>query len=190
MNASNVGAPNHMTNPRETQANQVPLSELRAAAHKHYDELATQVHHWMSTIPRAIDCYFDQQEAVAASGSPPSPELAEAILKVIPAEWWGTRAIDGAHLGNYLAEYVGELRASSGSTGLSNDEKESVVREMVANISDRYLAKLSCGRNADDRREGAACHPREEHERVMVATFCGFLKFDVKDKPTSAPEKP
>jgi hypothetical protein len=62
------------------------------------------------------------------------------------------------------------------------ETEEAVVRKMVANISDRYLAKLSCGRNADDRREGAICHPREEHERVMVATFCGFLGFDVKDK--------
>jgi len=32
---------------------------------------------------------------------------------VIPAEWWGTRAIDSAHLGNDLAQYVSELRAAA-----------------------------------------------------------------------------
>ncbi len=86
-----------MTNTRETQAQQVPLSELRAAAHKHYDELATQAHHWMSTIPHAIDCYFDQQEAVAASGSPPSPTPLNAKDKQDAERW--RMFISKAHAG-------------------------------------------------------------------------------------------
>ena len=52
---------------------------------------------------------------------------------------------------------------------------------MVANISDRYFSSRRKSRSARLVSVDGACHPREEHERVMVATFCGFLRFDVKD---------
>lgn len=71
-------------------------------------------------------------------------------------------------------------RVEAAPTGGAPTE-EAVVRKMVANISDHYLAKLSCGSRRLSAEDGI-CHPREEHERVMVATFCGFLGFDVKDK--------
>lgn len=43
------------------QANQTPLEDLRKAALDHYDEASTAIHHWNSSVPQAINYYFDQR---------------------------------------------------------------------------------------------------------------------------------
>lgn len=40
---------------------QTPLEDLRKEALKHYDEASTSIHHFNSSVPQAINYYFDQR---------------------------------------------------------------------------------------------------------------------------------
>lgn len=44
-----------------------PLADLRAAALQHYEALALHACSFSSVIPRAINAYFDAEEAKAAA---------------------------------------------------------------------------------------------------------------------------
>jgi hypothetical protein len=49
----------------DPEACATPLADLRRSALAHYDEISAQAHHWSSVIPRAINFYFDAEEAKA-----------------------------------------------------------------------------------------------------------------------------
>lgn len=62
-----------MTNPNE-HTGQTPLEDLRRNALEHYDKVSLAAHEWLSTIPQAINEYFDRR--VGAPASPVSAALA------------------------------------------------------------------------------------------------------------------
>lgn len=41
---------------------QTSLEELRQSDLKHYDELSTKFHHWVSGVPRAINFYYEYKQ--------------------------------------------------------------------------------------------------------------------------------
>jgi hypothetical protein len=46
----------------ESQTYQTPLEDLRRDALRHYDDAASKVHHWSSSIPQAINFYYDYRQ--------------------------------------------------------------------------------------------------------------------------------
>ena len=49
------------TDKEETKSAKTPIEDLRKHALDHYEELSEECHHWLSTIPKAINFYFDDQ---------------------------------------------------------------------------------------------------------------------------------
>lgn len=41
---------------------QTPLEDLRNSALEHYEEASTKIHHWSSSVPQAINFYFDYKQ--------------------------------------------------------------------------------------------------------------------------------
>ena len=53
-----------MSDRLEEKPCKVTDEELMNAALYHYEELASQAHHWMSSIPKAIRFYFENRDAL------------------------------------------------------------------------------------------------------------------------------
>jgi hypothetical protein len=70
----NSDSGNPATKPEEGGGVGISLSELHAQALKHYDEVSTAAGSWLSTIPRAIDFYFNYKLSQEAEPTPRPPE--------------------------------------------------------------------------------------------------------------------
>lgn len=46
----------------QNQACKTPLEELRIQALEHYDKASTSIHHWSSSVPQAINFYYDYKQ--------------------------------------------------------------------------------------------------------------------------------
>lgn len=44
------------------EAYKTPIEDLRKSALDHYDQASSAIHHWSSSVPQAINFYFDEQE--------------------------------------------------------------------------------------------------------------------------------
>ena len=44
------------------ETNQTPLEDLRQSDLKHYDKLSTECYHWSSSLPKAINFYYNYKE--------------------------------------------------------------------------------------------------------------------------------
>jgi hypothetical protein len=78
--------------------NETPLSDLRAMALKHYENVSMRAHHWSSDIPRAINAYYDAEEAKLAAPSPEgTPETIPPAPALSESEWEDLRFIVAAY---------------------------------------------------------------------------------------------
>ena len=66
----------------EPQACETPLEDLRRSALRHYDEISTVAHVWLSVIPKAINFYFDRQVSQVAGPASESDSEGETWTRV------------------------------------------------------------------------------------------------------------
>lgn len=62
------------------QCSATPLADLRKGALEHYEKVSMNACDWLSTIPRAINFYFDAQEAAPAAALPSAPLTEDAAI--------------------------------------------------------------------------------------------------------------
>jgi hypothetical protein len=67
------------------EACETPLADLRASALKHYEDLSARACDWLSTVPRAINFYFDAKDREVPSqpqGAPPETPISKPPLPI------------------------------------------------------------------------------------------------------------
>lgn len=106
---------------------QTPLSDLKADALKHYDELSTKGHHWNSSIPQAIKFYFAER---IRQDSPFQKELQGLINKYSQENASNTPDyILAEYLGNCLHNYNITVAKRDDWHTSDHKEPETVTKE-------------------------------------------------------------
>lgn len=109
------------------QTNQTPLEDLRNAALKHYDKAGAGIHHFNSSVPRAIDVFFDLQKEHTWE-----TEFNRYSVKISPE--------NAVKVINYIIkEYVIKHEATLGEVIMQGDNCLIYAPQVLANIVDEFL---------------------------------------------------